>query len=211
MRAHPLSALLFLLAASPLFAAGDGAGLAGPAPVAEAKPKEEKGEPLKPLPALGDEQKKTVDQAIKDFASEEFEVRERASKEVLEAGPGAIPQLETALKTGGDDAEKQARVKKLVDELKAKHRGGPTPEQLRDALAAKVSFEFVDKPLQQCLDALCTQVALPKGAIKADDGVANIPLSLRVADVQLELALQWVGKLAGAAFHLEKTGIRLGK
>jgi len=211
MRAHSLVALVSLFIVSPIFAAGSSSGTTGPAPVAVAKPVKGKEIPLKALPILSDEQKKTVDLAINDLCSEEFEVRERASKQILDLGPGAIPQLEVTLKVSDDDAERQERAKKLVDELKAKHRGGPTSDQIQVALTHMVSFEFVDMPVKACLERLCEQVDLPKNAILAEPDFEDVAISLRVSDMQLGMALQWLSRLAEAEVEVAEDKIMLVK
>ena len=217
MRALTLLALFLMAAAGPACAAGAGAGagagivsVPAPAPKEEAQA-EKKEEPSKPLPVLTEAQRQVVDAALKDLGSEEYEAREAATKKIKAAGPGALVVLEAALKAGGDDAERIARMKQLVEELMALHAGGASPQQVKRALSAKVSFEFVDKPMKDCLTALCEQLALPKGTIAAAAEYENVAISLRVMDMEMKLALTWLARLADADVQVEKKEIRIGK
>jgi hypothetical protein len=165
-------------------------------------------------PALTDEQRQGVLDAIQGLGHEDFGKREAASQAILRAGPAALPLLEAKLKEEHTDAERQSRLARLIEELKCDAGGDPAAELAR-ALATKVSFEFAETPAEQVMQffaSLCgtarvlgvsaqgdPQIALKQRAqFIVDPALAQAPISLRVNDMSLDVALEWVAKLLDA-------------
>jgi WD40 repeat protein len=76
----------------------------------------------------------TVARLIADLDSAEFEVREKASRELEQFGEAVVDTLERAMK-GKISAEQARRIKELL----AKHAESPGPEQLRAAPSARTA------------------------------------------------------------------------
>lgn len=149
------------------------------------------------------EQAKAVEAAIKDLGSEDFATREAASKAIAAAGTGALPILDAALQKT-DDPEAQSRLKQLADAFRLQLGGDEGSAALNKALERKISFEFTDTPLSDAVSFLDSLVKGTGGKIAVDPEVANREISFRVTDMKLELALEWLAKLADC--HLVKSG-----
>lgn len=168
--------------------------------------KETPGSAQKPAQALAKltaEQAKAVEEAIANLSSDEFNTREAASKAIAGAGAGALPILEAALNRA-DDPEAQSRLKDLVQGLKDQLGGGSGSDALNQALARKVSFEFTDTPLADAVAFLDSLIRGKGAKIAVDPEVAKRSISLKVSEMKLELALEWVAKLADC--QLVKSG-----
>ena len=75
--------------------------------------------------------------------------------------------------------------------------GEDAEDKIRKALSRKISFEFTDTPLVEALDSvrhLCNVSIILDPKIM--DGRDKLPISLRVSDMEMEKALQWITKLA---------------
>jgi len=76
--------------------------------------------------------------------------------------------------------------------------GAPKRSALEDKLAKKISFEYVDTPLSECLihiQSLCkANIILDPRA--TGGGGWDVPINLKVSDMKAALALEWVIKLA---------------
>ncbi|MBI3828907.1 MAG: hypothetical protein HY291_05290 [Planctomycetes bacterium] len=85
----------------------------------------------------------------------------------------------------------------------------PWKAEIRKRLSRHVSFEFVDTPLEEAiafLDSL-TKVNFildPKASAKGD---GKIPITLRVADMELETALAWILRLANMEYDLRNQAV----
>lgn len=149
------------------------------------------------------EQAKAVEAAIKDLANDDFNTREAASKAIADAGTGALPLLQAAMKKT-DDVEAQNRMQVLVQAFLEQLGGDEGSAALNKALERKISFEFTDTPLSDAVSFLDSLVKGTGGKIAVDAEVANRQVSFKVTDMKLELALEWLAKLADC--HLVKSG-----
>ena len=86
-----------------------------------------------------------------------------------------------------------------------------TPEELaqiqaaiRKKLSRKVSFEFVETPFEEALNFLNSLakvgIVIDPGALKAD--ATRTPITLKVTDMELDLALSWICRLADLRYEI---------
>lgn len=194
-------------------------------PVRPAEAEQDKA-PAKAAPALTDEQRQVLDQAIRDLGSEDYATREAASARILAIGRAAVPLLEEKLKSEREDAERGSRLRKLLDDLRADGQGEPFGA-LAQALEGKVSFEFADTPAAEAMEFLSRMVgragqavgrAGAQGAILAklsgvrfsvDDALAQMPVSLKVNDMALKTAIEWIARLLDARVIKSGNTLRL--
>ena len=83
----------------------------------------------------------------------------------------------------------------------------PWEAGLREALGRKVSFDFVETPLQDVVSFLGTvaDVTVVLDAKALDDPIPSV--TLRVQDMRLGAALNWVCRLAGLGYTLKNEAI----
>ncbi len=84
-------------------------------------------------------------------------------------------------------------------------------KDIRKKLQRKVSFEFVDTPLDEAIAFLRN---LADVTMIVDPRVMEAgapPINLRVTDMNLELALEWILRLADLGFTLKDNAIFIGK
>ena len=83
----------------------------------------------------------------------------------------------------------------------------PWEAGLREALGRKVSFDFVETPLQDVVNFLGTvaDVTVVLDAKALDDQIPSV--TLRVQDMRLGAALNWVCRLAGRGYTLKNQAI----
>lgn len=72
------------------------------------------------LLAVQDADAARIDRLIRDLGAQEFEVREKAQKELVEIGPAALPALRKALEDA--DAERAHRARRAIDEIERRSR-----------------------------------------------------------------------------------------
>ncbi len=82
-------------------------------------------------------------------------------------------------------------------------------KDIRKQFDRRVTFEFVDTPLNEAIAFLQTLTKLtiildPKAA---EGGGASVPITLRVTNMELRLALKWILRLAGLDYTLKKEAI----
>lgn len=153
---------------------------------------------------LTEAQVKVVEEAIKNLSSDDFSTREAASRAIADAGTGALPQLQAAMKQT-DDVEAQSRLKELVQVFLEQLGGDEGSEALNKALERKVSFEFIDTPLSETITFLNSLVRNSGAKIEVSDTAPrDAAINLRVTDMKLGMALEWLAKLADC--HLVKSG-----
>jgi len=79
--------------------------------------------------------------------------------------------------------------------------------KVRETLQKKVSFDFVETPLQDVVSFLGTltdtTIILDQAALKEQQA----PITLRVSDMRLEAALSWICRLAGLGYGLKNEAI----
>jgi len=159
----------------------------------------------KPVARLTEEQRKAAAQAVAELGSEEFPTREAASEKLRKLSPAVVPLLEEALKGEQNDAERQTRLTRLIEDLKV---GGDLSAELAKALQRRVSFEFVDKPLGEVAVFLSS---FTRGDVTADPALNHVPINLRVTDMKLDHALEWIARLADAKVVKSGNTIKLVK
>jgi len=161
---------------------------------------EEKPAPPQPAPPLSQEQRREIEQAIRELGHENYETREAASARILKTGPAAAPLLEAALKVERDDPERQARLTILVAELDAEANPLAAP------LKRKISFCTPETPLAEVMD-LFTQISGVH--FVADPEIANASITLQVNNMELGLTVIWVARLADAKVIKSGNTVRL--
>ncbi|MGD0091102.1 MAG: STN domain-containing protein [Planctomycetota bacterium] len=81
-------------------------------------------------------------------------------------------------------------------------------QEIKKKLVRKVSFEFVDTPLGEAIQFLNS---LTKANIIIDPKVADksskTPITLRVQDMEMELALKWILRLAELKYELRNQAV----
>ncbi len=82
-------------------------------------------------------------------------------------------------------------------------------EKIRKAMSRKVSFEFVDTPLSDTLQFVrqLTNLPIVVDPKVAADGKDKTPINLRVADMDLDKALQWTLKLAELEYKIQDQAV----
>lgn len=82
--------------------------------------------------------------------------------------------------------------------------------EVRKMLERKVTFEFVDTPLQEAIQFLQTltrtTIILDPMALE-DSAAASTPITLRVTDMSLGLALRWILRLADLDYTLKDEAV----
>lgn len=150
----------------------------------------------KPVTPLTEDQKAQARRALENLAHEDYAERENASKRLREMGSAVVPFLEEYLAKGDPDAERLLRVRGLIEKLKVPTSDGELSPEAARLLKRKVSFEFVDTPLEEAA-AFLAALNKNKGLkILVDDGLAKTPINLRVNDLELGSAVEWIARLA---------------
>ncbi|HLX63666.1 MAG TPA: STN domain-containing protein [Planctomycetota bacterium] len=82
-------------------------------------------------------------------------------------------------------------------------------ERIKKALSRKVSFEFVDTPLADGIEFIrhLANVAIIMDPRVVAAGKDKTPISLRVADMDMDKALQWILKLAELEYKVQDQAI----
>lgn len=103
----------------------------------------------------------------------------------------AVPQARAAGASGGVAPGGGA------DEKPKPAESGAETEEMKQAMARKVSFKLADVSLSDAVAFLGNVIQGSGAKIEMDAGAdRNVPVSLRVSDMRLGLALEWVAKLA---------------
>jgi hypothetical protein len=85
----------------------------------------------------------------------------------------------------------------------------PWKEEIRRRLSRRVSFEFVDTPLQEALTFLNTlsRVNLILDPKAAAAGAGQVKITLRVTDMDMQTALSWILRLADLVYDLRNQAV----
>jgi type II secretory pathway component GspD/PulD (secretin) len=85
-------------------------------------------------------------------------------------------------------------------------------QEIRRRLDKRVSFEFVQTPLSEAVQFLqnLTKVNMILDPVAIKD-VGDAPITLRVSQMKLELALDWILRLAGLQYMLKDNAIFISK
>ncbi|GMV80094.1 MAG: hypothetical protein AMXMBFR7_12780 [Planctomycetota bacterium] len=89
----------------------------------------------------------------------------------------------------------------------------PWKEEVRKKLARRVSFEFVDTPLEEALAFLnsLTKVNIILDPRVAAENAGKLPITLRVADMDMQTALKWILRLAELDYDLRNQAVFITK
>ncbi|MCW8133707.1 MAG: hypothetical protein KIS92_25400, partial [Planctomycetota bacterium] len=97
----------------------------------------------------------------------------------------------------------------------SQHRKVEEPWKLeaRKKLGRHVSFEFVDTPLEEALAFLdsLTKVNFILDPRVAAEGAGKIAITLRVSDMEMEMALKWILRLADLDYELRNQAVFITK
>ncbi len=153
-----------------------------------------------------DEAAAALKQALPGLSSPEFEVREKASASIKALGTGVIPHLQQALKTE-TDAEARERMMTIMKSFETVSLSESTPEldKALEKYGRKVTFEFVDTPLEDAANFIKQLTKLP---VTCDKDVMKRPLTLRVSDMEVSVALKWIARLGRARLVPDGEGIK---
>ncbi len=134
---------------------------------------------------------------------------------VKQEGPEASEDTDPAGdKDEAEDPKKEPK-KDPKDDPKPSERTGlkkTDPKwkmEIRKKLERKVSFEFVDTPLEEALAFLNTlsevNIILDPGAAEA--GCGKVPINLKVSDMDMSTALRWILKLSQLEYDLRNRAL----
>lgn len=89
----------------------------------------------------------------------------------------------------------------------------PWKQEIRKKLSRKVSFEFVDTPLDEAIGFLrsLTSVNIVLDPKVAAEGANKTPITLRVQDMDMETALKWILRLAELDYDLRNQVVFITK
>jgi len=89
----------------------------------------------------------------------------------------------------------------------------PWKQDIRKKIARKVSFEFVDTPLSEAIAFLnsLTKITIILDPRVSAEGVDKAPITLRVNDMEMELALKWILRLAELDYDMRNQAIFITK
>jgi hypothetical protein len=85
-------------------------------------------------------------------------------------------------------------------------RAVPRDANVRDPLTRKVSLEFVDLPLRDALAELTTLTGVKFRCRPENADWATIRVNLRLKDMSLKLALDWITRLCGVTWSKTEEG-----
>jgi len=157
----------------------------------------------KPAPVLTDAEKAQVEKQIKALDANDFSVRDGAEKSLIAMGAKILPSVKAALEN-----TKEPEVRSRLGHIAQAFAPGPSKLEIEAALATTVTFEFADTSLA---DALKTLQGMSKGVLvlEADPSLANASISLKVTAMKVSLALEWIGKVAGAKVEVNGNHVSL--
>ena len=89
----------------------------------------------------------------------------------------------------------------------------PWKQEVRKKLSRRVSFEFVDTPLEEAIQFLnaMTKVNIILDPKVTAEGGNKTPITLRVQDMEMEQALKWILRLAELEFDLRNQAVYITK
>lgn len=129
----------------------------------------------------------------------------------LETQKAAVPLAERKSLVYPDDWRELSRRRR---EAAAVAFGPPKPlwrTRLEEQLKRTVSFEFTEAPLSQVVEFLRTvsgaNIILDRRGIQAAGKDPDMPITLKIKDVSLADALDWVMDLSGLTYSLRKGAI----
>ncbi|HYG74388.1 MAG TPA: hypothetical protein VEK08_05225 [Planctomycetota bacterium] len=89
----------------------------------------------------------------------------------------------------------------------------PWKQEIKKKLSRHVSFEFVDTPLSEAIQFLnsLTKVNIILDPKIAAEGADKTPITLRVQDMEMDLALKWILRLAELEYDLRQQAVFITK
>ncbi|MBN1807709.1 MAG: STN domain-containing protein [Planctomycetes bacterium] len=109
--------------------------------------------------------------------------------------------------------EQEPRRKRILEREIAPDYAQPADEAWREDikkhLTKKVSFEFVQTPLTECIQFLqnLVKVSVVVDPRSLEEIGGDVPVTLRVVDMPLNTALEWVTRLAGLDYSITNGAI----
>jgi type II secretory pathway component GspD/PulD (secretin) len=148
-------------------------------------------------PPLSAEAEKKFDTSLSLLRDSDFNIRENASKAIAALGRDASLKLEAALRIE-TDAEARERLTRILSSYAQPTLNDVSPEATRllDSYSHRITFTFVEIPLEDAVLFTGQFIHNPKFA--CDTNVTNLPLTLRVNDMPMGLALRWIARVSGA-------------
>ena len=105
------------------------------------------------------------------------------------------------------------RISTRTGETARKSVTDPWKQEFQKKLARKVSFEFVDTPLNEALQFLdsLAKVNFILDPRADAEGAGKVSISLRVSDMEMEMALKWILRLAELDYELRNQAVFITK
>lgn len=163
--------------------------------------------PVAPLNAL---QAESLQKAVADFRSPDFETREQASLAVQDLGAGAIKTLKERSKSEADP-EARSRILHAIDDIPDATIFEESPEATHflNELSRRlppISIDFEDSPLSKAAEFMAEKlkikIAVPTG---------SPPFTLRLQDFDAGYALRWVARMNGCRIVVRGENVELVK
>jgi hypothetical protein len=196
-------------------------------------PKDEKKDPapVATTSGLSDDEKKHVDALIKQMDSDDFAMRADAQQKLFVMGEKIVPYLNgflagktklspevnISLPKVVDEIVRTARTQRIEKDLaqlekaiaEAPAHYFPPSAEVKAKLAKKVTFEFVDVPLNDAAAWLEKNLNIPFIIDPVLKGTDIPAINLRVTDMAGDLALDWVLRLADLFYVIRKDYVLL--
>jgi type II secretory pathway component GspD/PulD (secretin) len=152
----------------------------------------------RPMTPLTDEQRRLAAQAIADLSGEDKDKRVAAGQRLKESGLPVLPMLEEDLAAPDSSLERQRCLVGLIEEVRL---AGGLDAELAKALRNEADLKFDNAPLEKVLAFLAGQSG---GVFSADPDLAKKRFSMRMMNMRMDYALEWIARIAEA--RLIKTG-----
>ncbi|MCY3021318.1 MAG: tetratricopeptide repeat protein, partial [Planctomycetota bacterium] len=132
----------------------------------------------------------------------DFKATEQLATRILKMDPlnREVEELQRKAREAGLEAARPAA------EAKAEE---PWKQEVRKKLEKRVSFEFADTPLEDALKFLnsTTNTAIVLDPKVTAEGINRTPIRLRVQDMEADLALKWLLRLADLRYELRNQAV----
>jgi len=136
------------------------------------------------------------------------EKEEQGKRQIERADRMAIPNRDYLIYPDNWTTE----VSKRTGENNRPRQEDPWKAEARKRLAKKVSFEFVDTPLEEAvnfLNAMSKVNIIIDPRVLADAG--KVPVTLKVADMDMETALKWILRMADLDYDIKNQAVFITK
>jgi type II secretory pathway component GspD/PulD (secretin) len=161
-----------------------------------------------PASPLSAEAEKKFDTSLSLLRDNDFNIRESASKAIAALGRDASLKLEAALRIE-TDAEARERITRILSSYAQPTLNDVSPEatQLLDSYSHRITFTFVEIPLEDAVLFTGQFIHNPKFA--CDTNVTTRPLTLRVNDMSMGLALRWIARVSGTRIVADGDALKI--